>query len=69
MSLTEEVAAGVSQAIAPIAENFVNTLSRNLGISKDSPLLSQLSGKTVVIVTEKFGKISITMPELNKPNA
>ena len=66
MSIQEEVAAGVSQALAPIAENLINSLSHNIGISKESPLLAQLSGKKVVI---DIGEITITIPDLTKPHA
>jgi hypothetical protein len=60
MTITEEVAAGVSQALAPIAENLINSLGKMIGADKDRPLLGNLSGKKIVI--------EITIPDLTKPN-
>jgi hypothetical protein len=61
--IREEVTGGVADAINPAVDHLINALARNLGISQDNPLLSQLSGKTIEI---DVGKITIKIPDLPK---
>jgi hypothetical protein len=46
-SITEEVAAGVAQALAPIADHVVNSLVKAINEEKED-VLKRLSGKEFV---------------------
>jgi hypothetical protein len=62
-SIADEVAAGLTKGLAPVVENAINTLFAGIGISKSSPLLTQLSGKSIEI---DIGTIKIKIPDLPK---
>lgn len=49
--ITEEVAAGVAQALGPIADNLVNSLSKQIR-GEVSDVLAKLSGKNITITIE-----------------
>lgn len=59
MSLTEEVAAGVAQALGPIADNIVNSVGKQIR-GAESDTLAKFSGKQIKV------EFTITIPDLTK---
>jgi hypothetical protein len=66
MSIRDEVSGGVADALNPAVDHLINSIFAGLGISREKPLLAQLSGKSIQMNVGGL-PVTIKIPDLPQP--